>query len=391
MSLKTFDQSDLASKICVVLGTRPGIVKMSPIIRALTKEGANFFCVHTGQHYSYQMDRVFFEELGLPAPTYRVEETQKHPTHAGQTAEMMKGIEAALISERPRVVLVGGDANTNLAGALAARKLGMVLGHVEAGLRSRDWRMPEEHNRRMIDHISDLLLAPTEVAASNLRRESVEGVISVVGNTIVDAVQQHSALAAQKSEILPKLGLQARKYAVLTVHREENVDSRENLKRISDIVTRLSAEKVSERIVFPMHPRTQQRLFSAGFMEDVSRLPGIMVTEPYGYLDFLTLLASAAIILTDSGGLQEEACILRVPCVTLRENTERPETVTVGANIVAGLEIGAVMRAIATSLAKPREWSQPLGDGHAGERIARIAADAAGKGLAQSRCCISSV
>ncbi|MGH9732007.1 MAG: non-hydrolyzing UDP-N-acetylglucosamine 2-epimerase [Candidatus Acidiferrales bacterium] len=387
MSLKTFEQSDLTPKICVVLGTRPGIVKMSPIIRALTTQKASFFCVHTGQHYSYQMDRVFFEELGLPDPTYRVVETQNHPTHAGQTAEMMKGIEVALISARPRVVLVGGDANTNLAGALAARKLGMILGHVEAGLRSRDWRMPEEHNRTMIDHISDLLLAPTDFAASNLRQESVRGNIFVVGNTIVDAVGQHSALAAQKSQVLDKLGLQSGRYTILTVHREENVDSRENLKRIADIVTRLSAEKVSECIVFPMHPRTRERLASAGFLESFSRLPGLMMTEPYGYLDFLALLSSAAIILTDSGGLQEEACILRVPCVTLRENTERPETVTVGANIIAGLDAKSVMSAIVTSLAKPREWSQPLGDGRAGERIARIAMDAAaGKGLPQPEC-----
>lgn len=384
MTLKTFDPSDLSPKVCVVLGTRPGIVKMSPIIRALAAQKTSFFCVHTGQHYSYQMDRVFFEELGLPDPAYRVEETSKHPTHAGQTAEMMKGIEAALITERPRVVLVGGDANTNLAGALAARKLGMVLGHVEAGLRSRDWRMPEEHNRRMIDHISDLLLAPTEFAASNLRREAVEGTIFVVGNTIVDAVSQHSAIAAEKSPLLNKLGLRSGRYALFTVHREENVDSRENLRRIATILSRLAAAKQFESIVFPMHPRTRERLASAGLLESLSSLPGLLVTEPVGYLDFLALLASAAIILTDSGGLQEEACILRVPCVTLRENTERPETVTVGANIVAGLDAEAVMSALTASLARKRDWSQPLGDGRAGERIARIATDsAAGKGLPQ--------
>lgn len=383
MSLKTFDQSDLKPQTCVILGTRPGIVKMSPIIRALIMQKASFFCVHTGQHYSYQMDRIFFEELGLPEPAYRVEETSKYPTHAGQTAEMMKGIEAALITERPRVVLVGGDANTNLAGALAARKLSMVLGHVEAGLRSRDWRMPEEHNRRMIDHISDLLLAPTDFAAANLRREAVEGTIFVVGNTIVDAVRQHSAIAAQKSTLLNKLRLQPREYAILTVHREENVDSFKNLNRIADIVKRL-AGNVSRCIVFPMHPRTRERLASAGLLESLSSLPGLMITEPYGYLDFLALLASAAIILTDSGGLQEEACILRVPCVTLRENTERPETVTVGANVIAGLDVEAVMIATTTSLAKPREWAQPLGDGRAGERIAHIAMNAAARrGISQ--------
>ena len=387
MSLKTFDRRALSPKTCVVLGTRPGIVKMSPIIRSLTEQNANFFCVHTGQHYSYQMDRVFFEELGLPDPAYRIEETQRYPTHAGQTAEMMKGIEAALISERPRVVLVGGDANTNLAGALAARKLGMVLGHVEAGLRSRDWRMPEEHNRRMIDHISDLLLAPTDFAASNLRRESVEGTIFVVGNTIVDAVRQHSAIAVQKSGLLNELGLRPGRYAILTVHREENVDSLENLKHIADIVTRLSAQSAFECIVFPLHPRTRERLISSGLLESLSRLRGLMLTEPFGYLDFLALLASASIILTDSGGLQEEACMLRVPCVTLRENTERPETVTVGANIVAGLDAETVLNAVRNSLAKPRNWGQPLGDGQAGERIARIAIDAAsGDGVLQPVC-----
>lgn len=268
----------------------------------------------------------------------------------------------------------------------------MVLGHVEAGLRSRDWRMPEEHNRRMIDHISDLLLAPTEVAVFNLRRESVEGAIFAVGNTIVDAVQQHSVIAAQKSQALNDLGLRAGKYAILTAHREENVDSSENLCRIVDIVTRLSAERVLECIVFPMHPRTRDRLSSAGLMDCLSRLPGLMITEPYGYLDFLVLLASAAIILTDSGGLQEEACILHVPCITLRENTERPETVTVGANIIAGLQAEAVTSAVIASLGKAREWRQPLGDGRAGERIARIAMDAAaGKEFSQPECYTSSV
>lgn len=376
MSLKTFHRSELLPKICVVLGTRPGIVKMSPIIQALTAEGANFFCVHTGQHYSYSMDRVFFEELGLPRPEHRVEETQKHPSHAGQTAEMMKGIEAALISERPRVVLVGGDANTNLAGALAARKLGMVLGHVEAGLRSHDWRMPEEHNRKIIDHISEILLAPTDHAAANLRHESVDGQIYVTGNTIVDAIQRHSA-AAERREILEKLGLQPKRYALLTVHREENVDSLANLKQIVTTLERVAAEGLTERIVFPVHPRTKERLASWGLLDKLSRLSCLRLIEPCGYLDFLALLMSASIILTDSGGLQEEACVLHVPCVTLRENTERPETVMVGANVVAGLEAQTVVSAVAASLAKPTDWDQPLGDGQAGIRIAKIAISAA--------------
>ena len=382
MTLKTFDRNALLPKICVVLGTRPGIVKMSPIIRALAAERASFFCVHTGQHYSYRMDQVFFEELHLPNPMYRVEETQRHPSHAGQTAEMMKGIENALISERPRVVLVGGDANTNLAGALAARKLGMVVGHVEAGLRSHDWRMPEEHNRRIIDHISELLLAPTEQAASNLRRESVEGSIFVVGHTIVDAVQCHSALAVERADVFHKRGLQSGKYALLTVHREENVDSAENLQQIAKLLARLATEKLTDRIVFPMHPRTRERLLASGMLGDLLQVPELVVIEPCGYLDFLALLASAAVLLTDSGGIQEEACVLHVPCVTLRENTERPETVSVGANIVAGLDAETVVNAVTASLAKPREWSQPLGDGRAGERIAQIAMDATnGKGL----------
>jgi len=369
--LKLLTKNELRDEVALVVGTRPGIIKFSPVIRALMKNRVPFFIIHTGQHYSYNMDRQFFEELGLVPPRYTNDRVCEEIFHGAQTAEMLRQIEAALIDSKPRIVVVGGDANTNLAGALATRKLGIGLAHMEAGLRSNDWRMPEEHNRVMIDHISDVLFAPTEQAKRNLLEDNVKGEIHVVGNTIVDAVYQNIDIARQRSKILQHLNLRERGYFLLTIHREENVDREEILLKLVENVEAVLNE-YQMKMILPIHPRTKSRLHRFGFWERVNCLEKLRIIEAVGYLDFLALLKSAAIVLTDSGGVQEEACVLRVPCITLRENTERPETVDVGANRVVGHDIESTLYEIAHHHHNRRNWLNPYGNGRTGDRIAGI-------------------
>lgn len=363
MKLKVLRKDELKKSIAVVVGTRPGIIKFAPVIKQLEKRRKDFFIIHTGQHYSYNMDRQFFEDLDLPEPKYKNDKVKDCKLHGEQTAEMIKGVERALINEKPSLVIVGGDANTNLAAALATRKLGIRLAHMEAGLRSNDWDMPEEHNRIMIDHISEILLTPTERTKNNLLVDNVKGQITVVGNTIVDAVREHIKIAAQKSNLLEELTLDPKKYFLLTFHREENVDSEQ---RLEDIV--ITTQKVVEEfpfpIIFPAHPRTLQRLEHFGFMNRLKATPGLMVINAVGYLDFLQLVSNSLLVLTDSGGIQEEACILNIPCVTLRNNTERPETVEVGGNIVATTNHEKVLKAIRYFLDENQkhDWPNPFGE-----------------------------
>ncbi len=327
--------------------------------------------VHTGQHYSHLMDRKFFDDINLPEPKYRLNTVKRYQTHGGQTAEMLKGIERALLEEKPRIVLAVGDANTNLAGALAARKLQIELGHVEAGLRSDDWQMPEEHNRVMIDHISELLFAPTEREKENLIKDNVKGEIFVVGNTIVDAVHQNLEVAKVRSSILDRLNLRPNDYFVLTLHREENVDYRENLEGIVESL-RVISQKYGNQIIYPIHPRTKKRLKEFDLEGKARSTKNLRLIEPLGYLDFLLLLSNASLALTDSGGIQEESCILKVPCITLRKSTERPQTVEVGANFVAGLKTSNILQGAAKMLKAKREWVNPFGDGQAAKRIINI-------------------
>jgi UDP-N-acetylglucosamine 2-epimerase (non-hydrolysing) len=360
--------------VAVVLGTRPEIIKLGPVINALKKSRTKFFLIHTGQHYSMRMDGQFFKDLGLPRPKYSNREfarLHRGLSHGEQTAEIIRFVEKILLKERPRCLVVEGDTNTVLSAALVARKLGIVVAHVEAGLRSEDWRMPEEHNRVMTDHISELLFAPTEAAARNLRRENVRGKIQVVGNTIVDAVLQNRKKGLRQ-KILKRLGLSSDKGFILcTAHREENVDNRDTIRHFLEVLETV-ANRFMLPIVFVIHPRTRNRLELFGELGRLERNPRLRLVEPVGYLDFLCLLSSCRLALTDSGGVQEEACILRVPCVTLRENTERPETVKVGANLVAGMNPTLVSRAVATMLRRPRNWENPFGDGQASKRIVRI-------------------
>jgi len=369
--LKILRKEELEDKICVIVGTRPGIIKMSPIIRELKRKELDYFIVHTGQHYSYEMDRKFFEDINLPEPEYKFDTVKKYQTHGGQTAEMIKGTERALLIEKPKIVLVGGDANTNLAGAIAARKLQIKVGHVEAGLRSNDWRMPEEHNRVMIDHISELLFAPTEEEKENLIKDNVKGRIFVVGNTIVDAIYQNLEVAKAKSSILNGLNLRSNDYLVLTLHREENVDYRENLEQIVDSLRAIAHEHGSQ-IIYPIHPRTKKRLKEFDLEGKAKSIQNLRIIKPLGYLDFLLLLSNASLALTDSGGIQEETCILKVPCVTLRESTERPQTVKVGANYIAGVKTSNILNGVSKMLKAKREWANPFGDTGAAERIITI-------------------
>ncbi len=357
-----------SQRVCIVVGTRPGIIKMSPLIRECEQRGIKYFVLHTGQHYSPEMDNVFFQDLGLKAPEYHLKNVKDYITHGAKTAMMIMGTEEVLLKARPKIVLVCGDANTNLAAALAARKLHIVVGHVESGLRSNDWRMPEEHNRVIMDHICELLFAPTEEAAENLRKDNVQGKILVTGNTIVDAVTQAIKIAHQKSSILNDLDLDKGNYFLMTAHREENVDDPVIL---SDFIegARAFIHSFGKEVIFPLHPRTRKRIDEFGLAEKLHSVEGLRVIDPIGYLDFLVLLEHCTLVLTDSGGLQEESCILKVPCVTLRENTERPETVTVGANRIAGTKPEKIVSAVSEMINIPRRWPNPFGDGRAAKRI----------------------
>lgn len=357
-------------KVAVVLGTRPEIIKMSPILRALRRRRKRFLLIHTGQHYSYEMDKLFFDTLELPAPTHRLSYGRKQvSTHGALTGRMMESLEAVLQANRPDVVLAQGDTNTVLASALVATKMkGVRFGHVEAGLRSHDWDMPEEINRILADRISDDLFAPTPESRRTLLTEGIEpSRVHLTGNTIVDALRENLSLARRKADIRPWTRKTGKDYFLMTLHRQENVDHRPRLADILEGLRRV-VRAHGRRILFPVHPRTLGRLAAMKL-----KLPeGVVPVEPTGFLEFLMLERSASLILTDSGGVQEEACILGVPCVTLRTSTERPETVRVGANLLTHCRPALIERCAGRMLASRRRWSNPFGDGHSGERIVRI-------------------
>jgi UDP-N-acetylglucosamine 2-epimerase (non-hydrolysing) len=359
-------------KLSIILGTRPEIIKLSPIIRELEKKDLDWNLIHTNQHYSENMDRIFFQELNLPNPKYNL--NIGSGTHGEQTGKMLIEIEKVLLKEKPDVAIVQGDTNTVLAGALAASKLKIKIAHVEAGLRSYDKNMPEEINRVLTDHISDYLFAPTEKAKNNLLKESIEeDKIFVVGNTIVDATLQNLKIAEKRGDIKEffKNITNEEDYFLLTLHRAENVDNKERLKNIIDAITKIT-EIYDKYIIFPIHPRTEKRLKEFNLFEKLKDNKKIKIIEPIGYLEFLILEKNAKLILTDSGGVQEEACILKVPCVTLRDNTERPETLEVGSNILVGDDKNKIINAVELMLNKKRDWENPFGDGKSGGRIVEI-------------------
>lgn len=354
-------------KIAVVLGTRPEIIKMAPVIKELERRDIDFFVLHTGQHYSYNLDRVFFEQLKLPPARYNLEVGSA--SHSEQTARILIGVEKILKKENPDIVLVEGDTNSVLAGALAAAKLGIKVGHVEAGLRSYDRSMPEEINRTLTDHCSDYLFAPTEKAAGILLGEGIpEEKIFVTGNTIVDAVYQNLAIARERGNILDSLHLDPGQYFLVTLHRQENVDSPARFAAILQGLDKV-ADVFHQPVIYPVHPHSQQRINQ--FALEPQKLRQIAPTD---FWDFLQLESNARLILTDSGGVQEESCILGIPCVTLRDNTERPETLEAGANILAGTTPERIIECCQIMLGRPNHWPNPFGDGQAGQRIVSIVA-----------------
>ena len=341
---------------------------MSPVVRECQRLGMDFFILHTGQHYSYNMDRVFFEQLSLPEAEYNLDVGSG--SHAEQTGRMLMGIEKVLIEEDPDVVLVEGDTNTVLAGALTSNKLGIKVGHVEAGLRSYDRCMPEETNRVLTDHCSDFLFAPTERSKWNLLYEGIpDERIFVTGNTIVDVIFYNIEISKVKSNILEELGLIAGGYFLTTIHRQENVD---NPNKFKGILKGLEMVHMifNLPVVYPIHPRARKQMNIFGYEPE-----GVKLVEPIDYLSFLQLESNAKLVLTDSGGIQEEACILVVPCVTLRNNTERPETLDVGSNLLAGTDPVEIVKKTEQMLKIVRDWRNPFGDGKAGKKIVQIIRD----------------
>jgi UDP-N-acetylglucosamine 2-epimerase (non-hydrolysing) len=352
-------------KTAVIIGTRPEIIKVSPIIKEYGRKKLDFFVLHTGQHYSFKMDKVFFDQLNLPQPQFNL--GVGSGTQAEQTGRIMTAVEKILTREFPDVVLVQGDTNTTLAAALAAAKLQVKTAHVEAGLRSFDMSMPEEINRIVADHISEYLFAPTNLSKENLLGEGLSNnTIFVTGNTIVDAICQTVQNVGSKN-FLNNLPIKPNQYFLVTLHRQENVDKLDRLKHIVKSL-KLIYQEFSLPLIFPIHPRTKKRIEQFGL-----QLPkSIIVIDPIDFFQFLQLEASARIVLTDSGGVQEETCILGTPCVTLRDNTERPETIQVGSNIVAGIEPTKVKEAVTAMYYREKKWKNPFGDGHASKKIVKI-------------------
>jgi UDP-N-acetylglucosamine 2-epimerase (non-hydrolysing) len=357
-------------KLLSVVGARPNLIKIAPLLEAFSRRpGIETLLVHTGQHYDANLSELFFRELGIPEPDLNLEVGSA--SHAVQTAEIMRAFEPVVEERRPDAVIVVGDVNSTIACGLVAVKLGVRLVHVEAGLRSFDRSMPEEINRVLTDAISDLLFCTEESGVRNLRREGIaEERINLVGNVMIDTLLRHREKADQ-SRILADLGLAPRSFAVLTLHRPANVDDPAVLGRLVEALEEIHADLA---IVFPVHPRTRQKLAAFGFAERLAALPELRLVEPLGYLDFLKLMAEARLVLTDSGGIQEETTILGVPCLTLRENTERPITVECGTNRLVGRDPGRIVsawRGIRDGAAAPLRVP-PLWDGRAAERIAEI-------------------
>jgi len=362
------------ARILHVVGARPNFMKIAPVLAACRRRARlESILVHTGQHYDENMSRVMFEELGIPRPDVDLEVGSG--THARQTARVMERFEPVLLERKPDLVLVVGDVNSTLACSVTAAKLGIPVAHVEAGLRSFDRTMPEEINRIVTDALSDLLFVSEPSGLENLKREGVpDAKIHFVGNVMIDTLMAHREKARQQP-VLDRLELSPGAYGVLTLHRPSNVDDPASLRKILEPIVELSR---TIPVVFPVHPRSLPAIARAGWSS--ADHPGMRLIEPLGYLEFLRLTMDARIVLTDSGGIQEETTILDVPCVTIRDNTERPITVTQGTNHMAGTTAEGIRKAIAEALARVRGSTAPppLWDGRAAERIADVIATWAG-------------
>jgi UDP-GlcNAc3NAcA epimerase len=348
-------------RIVTIIGNRPQFVKAAAVSRRL-RETFDELIVHTGQHYDDELSRVFFEELDVPPPEREL--GAGTGSNSAQTARILAALEPVLAELEPQLALVYGDTNSTLAGALAAAQAGIPVGHVEAGMRSFDRTMPEELNRVLTDHASDLLLCSTPTAVTNLEREGAAGEAHLVGDVMADVSLAFRDVAAQRSRILEELALERGGYLVVTAHRAGNVD---DPARLEALVTLL--EQLPRPVVFPVHPRTRARLDAAGL---TGRLAGVSAVAPLGYLDFLELARHARAVLTDSGGLQKEAYLLGVPCVTLRDRTEWVETVESGWNTLVDLDADAALAAL--DARPPAERPELYGGGHAAERAREVLA-----------------
>ena len=347
-------------KVLSVVGARPNFVKLAPLSRAVRNKFEEVI-VHTGQHYNYEMDKIFFDELGIPEPDYHL--GVGSGTHGHQTGEMIKKIEDVLIEEKPELVLDFGDTNTTLAGAIAAVKLHIKIAHVEAGLRSYDKKMPEEINRILVDHCSDLLFCPTKTAVENLRTEGIVDGVYLTGDVMVDSLNYCINIAEKKSKVLDELGLKPKEYLLATVHRAENTDDPE---RLSGIV---EAFCEAGNVVFPCHPRTKKLLNQFGLWDRLQE--NVKIIKPIGYFDMLLLEKNSKKILTDSGGVQKEAYILGVPGITLRDNTEWVETVEDGWNVLVSAEKEKILKAI-REFEPATEQRDVFGKGNASEKMTEI-------------------
>ncbi|HMK95396.1 MAG TPA: UDP-N-acetylglucosamine 2-epimerase (non-hydrolyzing) [Candidatus Limnocylindrales bacterium] len=353
--------------VAVVAGTRPEIIKMAPVIRALSKAKIPSLFIQCGQHYDFNMAQQFIENLGLPNPdfAFKIEASSA----GAQTAEIMMKMDHILAEIRPSILLVEGDTNSVLASAMSANKRVIPVGHVEAGLRSFDLRMPEEHNRRLTDHLSEYLFAPTERAKANLLRESVWGKIYLTGNTAIDAVLEHLPTAEKKSDIMSKIPFET--FALATAHRAENVDNLSVLESFMDVFSESPIP-----IVYPMHPRTKRRLQENRLLAKMETLSNVLILPPLGYLDFLVLMKNCRLIITDSGGIQEEATApsMRKLVLVMRLSTERPEAVEAGFARVVGTDKKTILAAIEEEVGHDVELplDSPFGDGTAGQKIVKI-------------------
>jgi UDP-N-acetylglucosamine 2-epimerase (non-hydrolysing)/UDP-GlcNAc3NAcA epimerase len=353
-------------RILTIVGNRPQFIKAAAVSGSL-RERHEEILVHTGQHHADALSRVFFEELGLAAPDHEL--GISGGTNTSQTARMLSAIETVIGEVRPHAVLVYGDTNSTLAGALAAAQARAPVIHVEAGMRSFDRAMPEELNRILVDHVSSLLLCPSESAAENLRAEGIGGdgcVVEVVGDVMVDVALGWQPLARANRAALGDAGLQAGGYLLLTAHRAGNVDPPERLRALVDLVRTLVTSGTAGLVVFPVHPRTRERLRAAALEAELAATDGVLLSDPLPYAAFSALLCQARAVLTDSGGVQKEAYLAGVPCLTLRAETEWVETVASGWNTLVDLDLGSVERALERPL--PDERPQLYGSGDAGQR-----------------------
>ena len=363
-------------KLMLVLGARPQIIKSAPIIHEALKDAEiELRIVHTGQHYDFEMSKIFFGELELPNPTVNL--GVGSGSHAWQTGKMMIGLEKTIKKLKPDLVLVPGDTNSTLAGALAAVKLHVPVAHVEAGARSYDMRMPEEVNRRLTDHCSRMLFAATENCVKNLLKEGMsKEQIRFTGDTMYDALLRHMDKSF-KSPVLERLSLEANEYAVLTVHRPENVDDHETLSNILKAIVQLR----ELTIVFPVHPRTMERLRATGLLKRLKEAEHVRLVDPVGYHEMLQLVKRAKMVFTDSGGLQKEAFWLHTPCITLREKTEWVETIRLKANILVGNRTDKIVHRAKEYLSDGKlknklvKLANPFGDGNASKKILDVLKD----------------